>query len=253
MRNQETWATTKFVPSRDGGWRASRDKREVNPASRVHADAFAAAYVRALKRYAGGRLLDLGCGSVPLYGAYRSLVTETTCIDWPATSHRSPHLDFEADISQPLDLPAGSFDTILLSDVLEHLPTPAATMAEMARLLAPGGHVVIGSPFLYWIHEQPHDYGRHTEFSLRRLCEEASLPVVSLEPIGSGVHVVVDLTAKILSQTRLRALVPAEQAAGAGLVRVLPAEWLARMGRLLPSGYLVVAAKADADRTAAPA
>ena len=155
-----------------------------------------AAYERALRAHANNVLLDLGCGFVPLYGIYKDLVSEAICVDWPNTLHKSPHLDETWDLNQPLRAPDAQYDTVLLTDVLEHIAEPAALMAEIARLLKPNGKLIVGVPFYYWLHERPHDYYRYTEFALRRFCEKNGLTVITLEPYGGVGEILVDLIAK---------------------------------------------------------
>jgi len=52
----------------------------------------------------------------------------------------------EADLNHPLALPDGSFDLIAAIEVIEHLENPRAAIREMARLLAPGGTLVLTTP-----------------------------------------------------------------------------------------------------------
>ena len=176
MRHADRWIESKYVLRR-GRLRASRDTAVVGIGSRLITDRIASLYDQHLPHCARGRLIDLGCGRVPLYGAYRRLVDDVTCVDWPQSVHTGVHLDLQADLSQPLPYADASFDTIILSDVLEHVPTPDALWSEMARLLAPGGQVLLNTPFLYGVHEAPHDYGRYTEYALRRFALQAGLEV----------------------------------------------------------------------------
>ena len=154
---------------------ASHDAAMLGIGSRLVADRVAACYGEYLPRHARGRLADLGCGSVPLYGSYRTLVSSVTCVDWAHSPHARRHINVEADLGAVLPFADASFDTLILSDVLEHVAEPERLWREMARLLAPGGHAFVNVPFLYGIHEAPHDYYRYTEFALRRLAERAGL------------------------------------------------------------------------------
>lgn len=228
MRNENQWRPTKFV-LHNGIWRGSRDRRHVARSSRLMCDRAAAAYVDALNAHAKGALLDLGCGEVPLYGAYRHLVDSTTCVDWGD----SPHLDHEVDlVKEPLPFAQDSFDTILATDLLEHMPYPDRLFSEMARVLRPGGVLIVGVPFYYWIHAQPHDYHRYTEFRLRLFCDDHGLEVEECRPYGGGLDVVADTVGKMLSMTTPTRLISG-----------FPAAVLRRPGvrpSAMPLGYLMV-------------
>ena len=212
--------------------------------SRLVTDLVAAAYDRALRRYARGRLLDLGCGKVPFYGVYRDRVDEATCVDWGGSVHASPYLDLEHDLTQPLPFDDGVFDTLLVSDVLEHIPNPEALFAEMARVLAPGGRMLLSVPFYYWLHEEPHDYYRYTAHALRRFVDRTDLRVIELEAYGGAPEVVTDVVAKCATSLpgvggTLASL--AQTLAGVFL-QIPPGRRLSRLTRgKFPLGYLLVA------------
>lgn len=243
MRHANRWIDSKYV-RRKGRLVASRDPAEVGVGSRLVTDCVAALYEAYLPRFARGRLIDLGCGKAPLYGSYRDLVDEITCVDWPQSAHASPYLDHEVDLGQKLPFGDSSFDTIILSDVLEHVPTPEGLWREMARLLAPGGHALVNVPFLYGIHEAPHDYGRYTEYALRRFAGLAGLEVSVLMSVGGSLHVLADLLAKHLAHLPLlgRPLASGVQ----GLVALLDRSRCGRRvsertGSRFPLGYFMVA------------
>src|SRR4029079_1515944 len=86
---------------------------------------------------------------------------------------------------QRLPFPDASFDTVLNIQVLEHTPRPRALVAEMSRVLKPGGLLILLAPFQFRLHEQPHDYFRYSSHGLRHLCEEAGLSVNEIRPQGS--------------------------------------------------------------------
>jgi SAM-dependent methyltransferase len=65
----------------------------------------------------------------------------------------------------------GSIDGIISEAVLEHVPDPAAHVAEMFRVLRPGGRVYCYFPFMQAFHASPHDYTRLTMPGLRHLFE----------------------------------------------------------------------------------
>ncbi len=200
MRNEDSWVPTRFE-STASGWRGSRDPAHLAVSSRITADSAVRYYEDYLRRHSKGRLLDLGCGNAPLYGIYRELVTEVTCLDWSASEHSSHHVDVTADLNGPLPLDDGAFDTILSTSVLEHLRRPEVALDEVFRVLAPGGTAIIAAPFLYPIHESPHDYYRYTKFCLVDMCAECGLDLVELQEFGGRAEVVCDLMSKMLGGT----------------------------------------------------
>lgn len=203
------------------------------------ADRIGAAYTRVLRQHARGALLDVGCGHVPLYACYRGLVADVTCLDWPNALHPSPHVDLYADLGRPLPLPDARYDTIVATDVLEHLPYPDVLWGEIRRLLRPGGKVIVGVPFMYWLHERPHDHLRYTEHRLRLFCADHDLTVLQCDPYGGAIDVAADVASKICDAAGLRAMASA-------------IGWLALRRRKIedhtpmPLGYVLVAEKPDA-------
>ena len=197
MKNQDSWTPSKFVYN-NGKLQGSRDPREVSISSRLVADNIAEFYQNSLKEHVKGKLLDLGCGKVPLYAAYKDYSSENICIDWGNSLHKNPHLDYEYDLNQKLVLDDSQFDTIILSDVLEHIRKPELLWSEMSRVMKDDGKIIMSVPFYYWLHEQPHDYFRYTKFALQSLAEEAGFKVIFLEPYGGAPEILADVLSKLL-------------------------------------------------------
>lgn len=132
---------------------------------------------------AGVRVLDVGAGS----GQYRGLFAHCAykAQDFgkePQTIGQYAPLDFECDI---LDIPAPdeSFDVILCTEVLEHVPEPIRALHELARLLRPGGAMLLTAPLLSLPHQEPyHFYGGYTEHWYRRFLDEAGCDVLEITP-----------------------------------------------------------------------
>ncbi|MFK8183241.1 MAG: class I SAM-dependent methyltransferase [Phormidesmis sp.] len=197
MKNQKQWKPSKFVYKK-GNLVASRDIQEVNVASRLIVDLIAELYEENLRHYATGKLLDLGCGKVPLYHSYRKHVSEVICVDWENSLHKNEYLDCVCDLTQPLPFDNETFNTILLSDVLEHIPNPEQLWTEIARLLSPTGKLIMNVPFYYWLHEVPHDYYRYTDFALRRFVENAKMRTIKLQAVGGTPEILADTLSKHL-------------------------------------------------------
>jgi len=137
------------------------------------------------------------------YEAYREYVDDVTCVDWPNSLHGVSFVDFECDLTAPLPFRSGEFNTIILSDVLEHIPTPDALVSEMSRILAGGGKCLLNVPFYYWLHEAPHDYYRYTEHALRRFAALHRFEVLVLEPYGGAPEILADVLAKLFNRVPL--------------------------------------------------
>ena len=108
-------------------------------------------FFRALgKFHAPGRLLDVGCA----FGASLAVAQQ---LGWDVTGlELNPHAAAKARVTfgerilsaefETAPLAAGSFDALVMSDVLEHLPNPRAAMTRVHQLLRDGGVVVINTP-----------------------------------------------------------------------------------------------------------
>lgn len=207
MRNHNDWKPTRII--------RSGNHFQVNP-SGVPIQSFYLChtyldhYTNYIREFAKGTMLDCGCGNVPYYEVYSDLVDEIICTDWPNSLHENKFVDVYSDLNNHIDFPSESFDTILLTDVLEHIFRPAKLLSEIQRTLKTGGRVIIAVPFLYRVHEQPHDYHRYTEFALARLCDEAGLRIIKLEAYGGYLDVLFDTINKAFVRNRLlmKAFIP---------------------------------------------
>lgn len=246
MKNQEHWRPSKYVV-RNGRLRASADEGQLSLGSRLAADLVAERYEAFVPRYVHGRVLDLGCGRAPLFGCYRDFATDVVTLDWANSPHASQCVDVLHDLNQPLPFAEFTFDCIVLSDVLEHVVEPWRLCREMARTLAAGGCLIGNVPFIYPIHEAPHDYFRYTTYGLRHMFESAGLRAMVLEPTGGSLEVCVDILAKHLARGRLpgRMLAAWLQALAYRAGRMRFARALARKtAASYPLGYFFVAVKA---------
>ena len=140
---------------------------------------------RSLSEVGTGRLLDLGCGEKPFLVYRPPNVTDWVGLDVPENPHADVHgyadaLPFEHD----------SFNTVLCTELLEHVTKPERVVREIARVLKPGGYVVLTVPLYFPIHEEPYDFFRYTPYGLRFLFEGAGLEVIRLEPLATGLRLV---------------------------------------------------------------
>jgi len=112
------------------------------------------------KHATDSKTLDLGSAWSP-YAKY--FPNRTSCdieartgVDVVADAHELPFKD-------------GEFQTILCSEVLEHLHTPEKAISEMYRVLETDGTLILTTRFMFPAHDVPHDYFRYTEYGMRHL------------------------------------------------------------------------------------
>ena len=74
-----------------------------------------------------------------------------------------------------LPLKNESVDTLICTGVLEHVPQPGRAVAEIYRVLKPGGRLFVETPFMQTVHASPDDYSRWTPNGLRRLLQDFDL------------------------------------------------------------------------------
>ncbi len=138
MKNPDKWHPTKYELV-NGQLKGSRNPAYLFVGSRLIADLFAFCYDKMIPQYVHGSVCDLGCGFAPLYLKYKDYAEQITLVDWGNTFHKNIHLDVEADLNQPLPFDDVIFDSIILSDVLEHIYEPRQLLSEIARCLRMNG------------------------------------------------------------------------------------------------------------------
>lgn len=110
------------------------------------------AIVRQLTGLASGRLLEVGCGSGLFLrclaeAGYEVEGVELSRADADYACRRLGLRVFPGAL-EALALPSARYDAVILLYVLEHIPQPSRTLAEIRRILKPGGWVVLGLPVL---------------------------------------------------------------------------------------------------------
>ena len=90
----------------------------------------------------------------------------------------------EFDLCDPGPVP-GQFDLVICEQVLEHVTDPERAVRTLKTLCRPHGHVVVSTPFLIRVHEDPGDYWRFTADGLRLLLERGGLSPVWVRSWGN--------------------------------------------------------------------
>lgn len=198
MKNASIWKPSKFKVKENSLYPII-NKENPSYESWLGMQRVCEAYNQHSLNYFKGELLDLGCGELPFYALYAQRVSSVTAVDWSHAQARVNYLDYEMDLNKPLDLESNTYNTILLSDVLEHIRRPEALIQEMHRILKADGHVILNIPFMYKVHDAPYDYYRYTQFCLQSMFEDNNFQQVVLIPTGGIFDVIADLLAKTIS------------------------------------------------------
>lgn len=133
-----------------------------------------------------GRLLDVGCGKLPYkqYILENSKVSDYIGLDIEgALDYGGDRPDFTWDGNHmPFD--DNSFDSVFSTEVFEHIPELSITLMEIYRVLKPNGTMFFTIPFIWPLHEVPHDEYRYTPFSLNRKLKETGFSTIEILATG---------------------------------------------------------------------
>ena len=141
---------------------------DVDRESVARADAYLDAVVAARGRPfgPGDCLLEVGCGSGPLAVAAARRGPDVAATDlslrWVVLARRRleehglEDVTFAAASAEEPPFPAGSFDVVVASDVIEHAQRPADFVAGCARMLKPGGLLFLATPNRFSLALEPH-------------------------------------------------------------------------------------------------
>lgn len=196
-----------------------------------------------LRRYARGKLIDLGCGVMP----FRPVLQ-----DWIESYHgldifpKSTKISLVGDVQQLGMLPDATYDTAICMEVLEHVPKPWQAASEIGRILKPGGVLILSVPHLSRLHDLPHDYYRYTHIGLQYLLTQAGLEIVTIQTKG-GLFTFLghQISSVIMSLTWASGLRPLAWWLNKWLITLgcYGLDQVSRSAATFPLGYVVVARK----------
>lgn len=182
---------------------------------------FRRAFRRHGKPRLSGTVLDVGSGTAP-YGSElngcRLVTVERELRFRPAVVGSAALLPFAAR----------TFDGAICTEVLEHLPEPEACLAEIRRVLKPGGRVYVTTPMTWYLHYEPHDYFRFTPHGLKYLLEKHGFGVLVSEPIGGLAAVIVMVAFEKFYNMLFKLVFFVPKAARPGVIApiIIPIAWV---------------------------
>lgn len=202
---------------------------------------------------AEGLILDIGCAHSPIR-PHLTRKHRYLGIDYYKTGalmyKARPEVFGDA---QSLPIGSATVDSVLLLDVLEHLPRPEECLHEIYRVLKDGGQLFLQIPFLYPLHDEPMDFQRLTRYGIEVLLDKTGFELVELVPLGKPLTTAALLGNLAASQSVLTWL--RERKLRACLVLLLPlfilivnlSAWLltpwVTTGNFMPHGYRVLCRK----------
>ena len=154
---------------------------------KVLADDYAAAYLSGADRPPAPRVLDLGCGTGASVDLFRSLEprvawTGADIVESPEVAERTrSDADFVTFDGVALPFDDAAFDLVYCKQVLEHVRDPQPLLADVARVLRPGGWLAGSTSHLEAFHSR--SVWNYTPYGLMLLFGEAGLELIEVRPV----------------------------------------------------------------------
>lgn len=139
-----------------------------------------------------GRVLDIGSSS---FARYQGLFKYSEYVKMDVEEKKG--VDVVGKIEN-LPFPDNSFDSIVCTQVLGDVFDLKKAFSEMKRVLKPNGVALITESLFDPLHDEPHDFWRFTEHSLRQLTQEAGLGVEIIEKRGGFWSTIAQLKARYM-------------------------------------------------------
>ena len=123
-------------------------------------------------------VLDAGAGSAPYKPLFKHAHYESA--DFEQVDKPYARSTYVCDLKE-IPVENERFNYVVFNQVMEHLPEPSLVLAELNRVLKPGGKMIYTGPLFYEEHEQPYDFYRYTQYGLRHLFDSADFEVERLD------------------------------------------------------------------------
>jgi SAM-dependent methyltransferase len=135
-------------------------------------------------KYIKGKVLDVGCGNKPYIKIIEPVCEEYIGLDRSISLYGTDAVDIIGSADK-LSFDDASLDTVVSFQVLEHLSEPEHFIREAYRVLKPDGKLLLTTPFMWGIHEEPYDYYRYTKYGLEYLLKKNGFDIISIIQKGS--------------------------------------------------------------------
>jgi SAM-dependent methyltransferase len=146
--------------------------------------------IRENANYLSGNLMDFGCGTKP-YQSFFSKVSNYVGVDYKIEGREEYQkaVDVFYD-GKTIPFENNSFDSILCTEVLEHVFNINELLREFNRVLKTNGTALITTPFMWEEHEMPYDFARYTTPALKSLYSKNGFEIVNNFKTGNYLEVI---------------------------------------------------------------
>lgn len=134
--------------------------------------------IKKYSHYISGTVLDVGSGTGNRYKDLFKYQKYTTM-----DVYEGDGIDIVAK-AEKIPLPDSSIDSVVCTQVFEHLKYPFESSREIYRVMKKGGHLLLTVPQMNELHEEPNDFFRYTKFGLISMFEEAGFRTIAYEQRG---------------------------------------------------------------------
>ena len=146
------------------------------------------AILQKLAHHITGNTIDYGAGSAK----YKNIITPHTSKYTTFDMIPGENIDIVGDAMNP-PFPDNTFDTVVSTQMLEHVERPWIVVHEMGRILKPGGICIITAPFLVPYHADPHDFFRYTVQGMESLFTHEAFEIVESGKYGNTPGVISEM------------------------------------------------------------
>lgn len=149
-------------------------------------------HMKDLSVHIKGKVLDVGCGTKP-YEKLFTRATEYIGMDYDSPENRNiKQIDIFYD-TKKFPIQDETFDSIIFTQVLEHVFNPDEFLQEIHRSLKKGGQILMSVPFVWDEHSQPHDYARYSSFGVAHLLTQHGFTIIEHRKTLSDIRVIFQL------------------------------------------------------------
>ena len=143
-------------------------------------------FLESNSNFLSGKLLDFGCGSKP----YEKLFKNSN--NYVGVEVSSNKENLKSDIYYngiALPFADNNFDSVLCTEVFEHVEQLDDVIIELYRVLKPGGRMIVTTPFMCMEHEMPYDFRRFTLNGLINFMKKNNFKILKSQKLLNNFHV----------------------------------------------------------------